>query len=225
MNRFIKALIILVLVPVAIITPMFLVQTMALDAQVSAQQTNLQQRVEQYKAKLQAPPSQADLNKLKLRCSVAQDRLKGLNTRVGTVQEKRIAAYDSVNKTLNELLTALKAKNVTTTNLEAETKELKAKTDAFATDLAAYKQAVDDAANADCANDPLAVRAALQDARNLHTKLMQQVPDIRTYVNNVVKVTLKQTKDDLVTQQQAAGATTSPDTSTQSTGGAAGATQ
>lgn len=223
MNRFVKALIILVLVPVAIITPVFLVQTMALDAQVSAQQTNLQQRVEQYKAKLQTSPSQGELNKLKLRCSVAQDRLKGLNTRIGNVQEKRIPAYDSVNKTLEELVTALKAKNVTTTNLEAQSKELKAKTDAFAADLTAYKQAVDDAANADCANDPLATRAALQDARNLHTKLMQQVPDIRTYVNNVIKVTLKQIRADLVTQQ-AAAATPSTDT-TQPAGGTTGATQ
>lgn len=222
MNRFVKALIILILIPVAVITPVFLVQTMALDAQVSAQQGTMQQRVEQYKAKLQTPPSQTVLNKLKLRCSVAQERLKAVGVRAGTVQEKRTAAYGSVNKTLEDLTTALKEKSVTTTNLEAESKELKDKTDAFATDLTAYKQAVDDAAAADCSTDPLALWAALQDARNYHTKLVQEVADIRTYVNNVIKVTLKQTKDDLVTQQQAAaGAQATPDT----TGGTTGATQ
>lgn len=225
MNRFVKALIILILLPVAVITPVFLAQTLAIDAQVTAQQSNLQQRVEQYKAKLQTQPSQSDLNKLKLRCSVAQDRLKAVGTRAGTVQEKRVAAYGSINKTLEELTAALKAKNIATTNLETNSKELKTKTDVFTADMTAYKQAVDDAAGADCANDPLALKAALEDARIYHTKLVQEVTDIRTYVNNVVKVTLKQVKDDLVTQQQAANAAPAPDTSTQSTGDTPSATQ
>lgn len=228
MNKFVKTLIVLVILPIAVIAPVFLAQTLALDARVAAQQGNLQQRVEQYKAKLQTQPSQSDLNKLKLRCSVAQERLKAVGTRAGTVQEKRVAAYGSINKTLDELTAALKAKNINTTSLETQSRDLKAKTDAFATDLSAYKQSVEDAAGSDCASDPLALRAALEDARNYHTKLVQEVADIRTYVNNVVKVTLKQTRDDLVTQQQAAasGATSpTPDTSTQPAGGATGATQ
>ena len=225
MNKFVKTLIILVLLPIAVVTPVFLAQTLALDAHVTAQQSNLQQRVEQYQTKLQNQPTQGDLNKLKLRCDVAQEKLKGIGTKTGTIQEKRIAVYDSINKSLTDLTAALKAKNVAATELESQSKELKAKTDTFAADIAAYKQAVDDAASSDCKNDPLALKAALEDARTYHTKLTQEVADIRTYINNVIKVTLKQVREDLVAQQNATDTTQSPDTSAQSTGGSSGATQ
>lgn len=224
MNKFVKTLIILVLLPMAVITPLYLSQTLALDAHVTAQQNNLQQRVEQYKAKLQNQPSKTDINKLKLRCSVAQDRLKILATRVGTVQEKRTNVYNSINKTLSDLETALKAKNIATTNLETQSKELKTKTDTFLSDMSAYKQTIDDAANLDCANDPLALKAALEEARNYHIKLVQGVADIRVYINNVIKVTLTQTKDDLVTQHQATD-NVKPDTLDQPSGGTPSATQ
>lgn len=223
MNKFLKSLIILILLPLAVVTPVFLAQTLAIDARVTAEQSNLQQRVEQYKTKLKTQPSKSDLNKLKLRCSVAQEKLKALSVRAGTVQEKRVKVHGSINTSLEDLTTKLKAKNISTTNLEAQSKELKTKTDTFAADLTAYKQAIDDASSADCANDPLALKASLEEARIYHTKLMQEVVDIRAYINNVIKVTLKQTKDDLVTQKQATSSAT-PD-STQPAGGATGATQ
>ncbi len=53
MNRYFKALIILIVLPIAVILPVFLAQTLTIDAQVVAQQDTLQQRIEQYKAKLQ----------------------------------------------------------------------------------------------------------------------------------------------------------------------------
>lgn len=232
MNKFTKSLIILILIPLAVMVPVFLVQTLSIDAHVTAQQTNLQQRIEQYKSKLQKQPSKSDLDKLKLRCTVAQERLKAVSTKTGTIQEKRVGAYDSINKSLTDLTAVLKEKNVTTTTLEANTKELKAKTDAFKADMTAFKQAVEDAANADCANDPLALKSALEEARNYHTKLMQEVADIRSYINNVVKITLKQVREDLVTQQKAKDNTPSdtssqstPNTSIQPTGGNENATQ
>lgn len=201
MNKYIKAFIVIILLPVAVVTPIYLAQTMAIDAHATAQQTNLQQRVEQYKTKLRTPSSKSDLEKLKLRCNVAQERLKALSTRVGTVQEKRTTAYTSINKTLEDLNTALKVANVTTATLETQSKELKAKTDAFATDFSAYKQAVEDSAAVDCAQDPLAMKSAIEEARNYHTKLVQEVADIRIYINNVIKTTLKKTRDDLSIQQ------------------------
>lgn len=232
MNKFTKLLLTLILVPLAVMVPVFLAQTLSIDAHVTAQQSNLQQRIEQYKSKLQKQPSKSDLDKLKLRCTVAQERLKAIATKTGTIQEKRVGAYDSINKSLTDLTAVLKEKNVTTTTLEANTKELKTKTDAFKADMAAYKQAVEDASNVDCANDPLALKASLEEARNYHTKLMQEVADIRSYINNVVKITLKQVRDDLVTQQKTTNDASSdtsnqpsPDTATQSTGGNQNATQ
>lgn len=223
MNKYIKALIVIIVLPLAVILPIFLAQTLAIDAQVAAQQDTLQQRVEQYKKKIQAQPTQGDLNKIKLRCSVVQERLKAVSEKAGKVQEKRVASYNSINKSLEDLISALKAKNISTTDLEAQSKELKTKTDAFVADLNTFKQSTEDASTADCTNDPLAVKASLESARISHTKLIQEVGDIRTYINNVIKVTLKQTKDDLVTQQKAN--TPTLDTKTQPPEGATGATQ
>lgn len=208
MNKFVKVLIILVLLPLSISVPVFLAQSIALDSQVYAQQSTLQQRVEDYKTKLGTAPSQTELNRLKLRCSVAQTALKTLSTRVGSVQEKRVDAYDTINKNLTDLIAALKAKSINTTQLEAQSKELKTKTDTFATDLKAYKQSVEDAASADCSGDPLALRAALEEARKGHTKLVTEVGDIRAYINNVIKPTLKQVRADVITQQGASQSTT-----------------
>lgn len=208
MNKITKFIATLILLPVTVVTANYLVQTLTLDAQVSAQQTNLQQRVETYKKKLQTQPSKGDLDKLKLRCSVAQERLKTASKKTLTVQEKRSKAYDSINKSLADLTEVLKKKSINTTNLEAQSKELKSKTDTFNTDMAAYKQAIEDAANADCATDPLALKASLEDARNTRTKLVQEVADIRTYINNVIKTTLSQIKTDLKTQKAANDANT-----------------
>ena len=110
MNRYFKALIILVVLPVVVVLPMFLAQTLTIDAQVVAQQDTLQQRVEQYKAKLQTQPTKSALTKLKLRCDVAQSKLKAISEKAGKVQERRVASYDKINKKLENLTTALKAK-------------------------------------------------------------------------------------------------------------------
>lgn len=206
MDKRIKIIAAIVMLPLSIVVPVFLAQTVALDSHVYAQQDTLQTRVEAYKAKLSQAPSQAELNRLKLRCSVAQTVFKNLQTRVGTVQEKRVAAYDGVNKNLTDLDMALKAKSIDTAKLDSQIKELETKMTAFKDDMKSYKQAVEDSAAVDCAADPLALRASLEVARADHQRLVTNVADIRTYVNNTIKPTLGQIKTDLQAQA-AAGAT------------------
>lgn len=211
MNKYIKILIVLVILPVTVVATAFFVQTLTLDAQVSAQQTNLQQRIEQYKQKLQTQPSKSDLEKLKLRCGVSQQKLKAVAEKAGVVQEKRVVAYNSINKSLEELIVVLKEKNINTSTLEAQAKDLKSKTDTFAVDMTAYKQALEDASSSDCLADPIALKAPLEDARNYRVKLAQEVIDIRTYIVNVINISLKQTKDEL-TAQKATNSTTPTET-------------
>lgn len=212
MNRFVKILIILALLPVSIMLPVFLAQTISLDSQVYAQTSTQQQRVEQYKTKLGTAPTQSELNKLKLHCTVAQGNLKTLDTRVEKVQEKRTKAYTTINERLQKLIDALNAKSIATDKLGEQAKELKAKTDTFNTDLAAYKQAVTDASAMDCAADPLAMKAALQESRNIHDRLVTEITGIREHVNNLVKPSLVQVKADLQAQQNAANPATPPAT-------------
>ena len=206
MDKRIKIIAVAILLPISVVVPALLAQTMAMDSQVYAQQSTLQQRVEEYKAKLGTAPSQADLNKLKLRCGVAQTVLKNLQTRTESVSETRTSVYKTIDDSLVSLQTALKAKSIDTAKLDTEIVELKTKSTQFTTDMTAYKQAVADSASLDCATDALGLKASLQEARLLHDKLVVEVADIRTYVINTVKPTLAQVKTDL--QAQAAAAAT-----------------
>lgn len=203
MNKFLKVLIVLVAIPVTALAALLLTQTVALDSQVYAQNSSLQQRIEKYKTGLSNNPTKGDLERLKLRCDVAQTVLKNVNTRATTAQEKRVNAYDNITKNLNDLVTVLKEKSIETTKLEAEITDFQAKVDQYKTDAESYKQAVADAGELKCTDDPLALKAAIQESRNDLQKLQTEVADIRTYVNNVIKPTLQQIRSDLVTQQAA----------------------
>ena len=211
MDKRIKIIAVAILLPISVVVPALLAQTIAMDSQVYAQQSTLQTRVEAYKAKLGTAPSQAELNKLKLRCSVAQTVFKNLQGRVETVNETRVNVYKNIGTSLTDLQTALKAKSINTAKLDEQMKDLDAKSTAFKTDMAAYVQAVTDSAAIDCATDPLALKASLQESRILHDKLVVEVADIRTTVNNTIKPTLVQVKTDLQAQA-AAGAAATPST-------------
>lgn len=203
MKKALKVLAFIVMLPLALGVPVFLTQTIQEDARVYAQTETLQDRVQRYKSQLGEEPSRAELERLKLRCSVSQTALKNLQTRVATAQESRTEAYNSINTKLNELISVLNEASIETADLKAQTDALKKKTDAFAGDLAAYKQAIDDASEVNCAEDPLALRAAIAEGRNRLTKLVSSVSDIRTTINNLVKPSLQKVKADLQTQAAA----------------------
>lgn len=191
-----------VLLPLSIFIPVYVAQTITLDSHVYAQANTLQKRVDAYKKKLQNNPSQSELDRLKLRCSVAQNVLKNVQTRTTNAQQKRTEAYTKINKTLDELVVTLKAESIDTTKLEAQAKELATKTAAFSKTQEQFTQAVKDANELKCTDDPLALRAAIQEARTLQTQLQTQSAEIRTYITNVLKPTLKQIRQDVETQIQ-----------------------
>ncbi len=207
MDKRIKIIAVAILLPISVVVPALLAQTIAMDSQVYAQQSTLQQRVDAYKVKLGTAPSAAELNKLKLRCSVAQTVFKNLQTKTSDVQKKRVEVYTNIATSLTDLQTALKAKSIDTAKLDAQMKDLETQTTQFKTDMEIYKQAVEDSANIDCATDPLALRAALEEARVAHAKLVVEVAAIRTTVNNTIKPTLVQVKADLVAQAAASSTT------------------
>jgi hypothetical protein len=217
MNKHAKFLIIALVLPVSILIPVYLAQTISIDSQVHAQASTLQQRIEQYKSKLGTNPNQSQLNRFKLRCGVTQTALKGLQTKVTTGQESRVKVYDKILEDVNTLSAKLKEKSISTTKLDSYIKEVEAKIKQYKTDVAVYKQAVEDAAANDCTIDPLGLQAAIQEARNSHAKLITNVADIRAYVNNVIKPALSQVKTDLQAQQ--------PQSSTPAMEGVTNATQ
>ena len=210
MKKVLKFFVFVVLVPVAVSLPVFLTQTINEDAKVYAQADSLQERINTYKATLKDTPSRSQLDRLKLRCNVSQTALKNLQTRVGATQEKRVGAYGTIQTKLDELITVLEQKDIELTDLKAQTAEFEKKVASFTEDLEAYKQAVDDAAALDCTEDPLALRAAIQEGRNRLTKLVSSVGEIRSHVNNLLKPSLLKVKEDLVTQANTAESSPAP---------------
>jgi len=203
MKKTIKFLVFVVFVPVAASLPVFLAQTINEDAKVYAQADSRQERIEKYKANLKETPTKSQLERLKLRCSVSQTALGNLQTRLTSTQKKREAVYNTVQTKLDNLITVLEEKEVELTDLKAQTNQYKKKTTTFNTNLEAYKQAVEDAAELDCNTDPLALQAAIQEGRNRLTKLVSSVNDIRSHINNVLKPSLLNVKEDLKTQANA----------------------
>lgn len=201
MRKLLKVLTFAVLLPLSIAIPVYIAQTITLDSHVYAQANTMQKRIEAYKTKLANNPGQADLNRLKLRCSVAQNVLGNVSTRSTNAQQKRSQAYTKINSTLDDLIKVLKVESIETTKLEAQAKELKSKTDTFNKTQAAFTIAVKDAAELKCEQDPLALQAAIQEARNLQSQLLTQAADIRTYVTNVLKPTLKQLRSEIASTQ------------------------
>jgi hypothetical protein len=210
MRKLFKVLAFTILLPLSIFIPAYVVQTISLDSHVYAQASTLQKRVDAYKKKLTNNPGQADLDRIKLRCSVAQNVLNNVQTRSTKAQQKRSEAYTKINTTLDDLVVVLKEQNIETTKLEAQIKDLTVKTTAFTKTQDQFNQAVKDAAELKCADDPLALKASIEEARILQTQLQTQSAEIRTYVTNIIKPTLKQIRADLVTQTKKTTEATKP---------------
>ncbi len=202
-----KVLITLLLLPAAIIVPVLSLEShyappTQAQTQPDASQT---QRVSNYKSALGREVTNAELAKMKLRCSVAQTNAKSLASRLATVQKNRNAAYDSILKSLNTLLASLQAQAFETSALQENIASLQAKVDTFKIDMNNYYQAVNDLGTVDCASDPLAFIAALQAARKSHDAVLPQVADIRATIANTIKPTLTQIRTQLANGQTVGG--------------------
>lgn len=202
-----KVLVTLLLLPAAVIVPILSLESHYAPPTQAQTQTDSAQakRVAAYKAALGRKISNAELARVKLRCAVAQGNSKGLATRLAAVQKNRIAAYDAILKNLNNLVTKLDNQAYETTALKENIATLQAKVDSFKANMKSYYQAVNDMANVDCANDPAAFVAALQAARKDHEAVQPQLADIRAYITNTIKPTLKQIRSQLESGQTTGG--------------------
>lgn len=206
MNKRLKVLIAAVLLPLGVLIP-FLSLESHYSTQTSAQSTDsaLEQRKEQYRAKLQADISKAQQDRLKLRCSVVQANVKNLAGRLGEIQTKRTTAYDAILGELNALVTLLDTQGVDTTNLKTDVTSLSDKVTTYKTQMTAYKQAVDDMTVIDCSQDPVSFQAALNVARSEHDALVTTTGDIRTYITNTIKPALQTMRTQIETGQITGG--------------------
>src|SRR3989344_903410 len=167
--------------------------------------SRLEKRKTEFKVKL----SDTEHTRIKSRCKQAQGGgIKSLDGRIKGIETSRERVHKNLVNRLNKLVDKLKAKNIDTTELESEITVLEAKIATFKADLATYKQDMVDLKAMDCAADPTAFKAALEAARADREKVHQDAKDIRSYVKDTIKPTLKEIRAQLEAEEK-------PETSTE----------
>lgn len=167
------------------------VQRTAQDTTKTEQQAQLKQRLEERKAKLKTTLSTIEKNRITAKCMNSQGKLKSLGNRIAGIQTSREKVYDNLVNRLTSLKTKLQDRGADVTKLTSDITALEAKIATYEADLAAYKQAVSDLSTMDCKADPVAFKASLETARTALAKVRQDAKDIKAFVNNDIKATLK----------------------------------
>lgn len=154
----------------------------------------LKARLEARKTALKTRIDAAKQIRIKSRCKAAQGGISNIRGRIKGLETSRSHVYENLLSRLEKLNERLKANNVDTAALEMQLTELRTLIDTFNTDLAAYKLAVSDLADMDCAADPTAFQASLEEARTARAKAAESAKAVKTYLSETIKPTLKELK-------------------------------
>lgn len=169
----------------------------------SNEDKDMSDRIAKRKAEFKEKLTTLQQTRIKNRCKQAQTGgIKSLSGRIKGIETSRNQVYSHLTDRLDKLVDKLKAKGVDTTKLESEIAELKTKIDTFKTDLATYKQEVGDLEGMDCSSDPTAFKASLETGRTGRQKLFQDGMDIRNYIRDTIKPTLKDIRSQIVAKDK-----------------------
>lgn len=193
MKKTTKVIVALLLMPLGVVIPFLSLEShYAPPIKAQAQDSALEQRIKNYKLILTKELLKSELEKIQLRCDVAQTNAETIAARVDKVQKDRSVAYDIILKRLNAIQKRLSAQAFETSSLEENIQVLDGKISDFNNTMSDYSQTLDDLVALDCKADPSAFRATLLTARKHHDRLLPMVGDIRTYITNTIKPTLQQ---------------------------------
>ncbi len=177
--------------------------------QVTAQTTTLsdadkkkmQERLNQRKTELKTKLTTAQKTRIQTKCKAAQGLIGPIREKVKTQEKGRAEVYGGVVAKLTDLSVKLKAKGIVTTELDASVTTLQGKVTTFKTDIEAYKQAVSDLTDMECATDPDAFQASLLASRTALEKVNKDAADIRSYIKDTIKPILAKIKTELATKK------------------------
>ena len=179
-------------------------------------QKTMLERLAEHKAEFKTKLTDTQQTRIKNRCKQAQNGgINSLGGRIKGIETSRNEVHTNLLNRLNKLVEKLKAKSIDTAKLESEIAVLKTKIDTFKTNLAAYKQEIADLKSMDCASDPTAFKAALEAARSSRQKLWQEAIDIRKYINDTIKPTLKDIRSQLEAKEKTESQDSSSNTTTE----------
>jgi hypothetical protein len=151
-------------------------ETTAPNTTTTTTTETITQRVGKYKQSLKNQPTAAEQAKIKLNCKAAQVNV-------------------SITNNLKTLVTDLKASNVDTAALETQRDALQKLITTYGTDLKTYQENIADMNAIDCVTDPVGFKAALEAARSSQAIVLKDIKAIRTYVNDTIKPTLVDLKN------------------------------
>ncbi len=171
------------------------------DQTTTEPKTTIQERLVKRKAAYQTKLNSSELARLRARCKGAQVPLGPIRDKLVTTQKNRVNAYNTLQDRLNLMVTKVDDK-ADTTELQSQIKVLDEKITALEQSIADYRQAVSDLIEIDCATDPNGFKASLEEARSLLAKLKESSKDIRTYINDSIKPSLKTIRETLAKEQK-----------------------
>ena len=169
----------------------------------------LKERVQERKDKVKAKLTEAKKNAIKSKCKSAQGLLTSAKARINGVETSRSKIYDNLVNRLTELSKLLGEKGLDVSELDSQIETLKTMITDIKTDIENYKQAVADAADMTCTDDPEAFRVSLDDAKEERKAIYDSSTKIRAYLKETIKATLKSLRTELENQQTNATENTS----------------
>lgn len=173
------------------------------EAVKTERSNRIKKEVETQKVRLSA----TEKKKIQTNCTASQGKVSAVGSRLNGIETSRTEVHKNILNRLNNAVTALKAKGVDTTTLEADIATLSTKIDTFNTDLATYKQSVTDLKAMDCKSNPEGFKAALVTARANLEKVKADATAVHTYLKDTIRPLLTELKKQLESTEQTEGST------------------
>lgn len=164
------------------------------DSQSADKKAERDARLEERKAARQERLTTAQTNRITARCKASQTILGNYSRQVQQRGERRTQIHDRVVDRLNNAVAKV-GDQADTQALQASITELKAKVDAFNTNLISYQQTISDLVEVDCVADPEAFQDSLVTAREERRTIVEEAKAVRAYIRDNIKpliVALKQ---------------------------------
>jgi hypothetical protein len=148
----------------------------------------LQQRVDKRKNELKLSLSSAEKTNLANKCKASQAVLAKLQARVVTLQGNRTKYYTDMFTKISAVQAKLREQAVDTTQIDAAVSKYISLVTQFNSDLATYKQNIDDATAMECTKDVTGFKSILEAARTGRTTLIKDSADVTAQLGAIKSV-------------------------------------
>jgi len=158
-------------------------------------------RIKDRKARAQRQFSFIEQRLIKQKCPDAQTKIVDLSKVVNFVQ-KRTQGHEKLVAKLTELSAKLKSSGIDTKEYDEQVSVLKQKVSEYTAELAASQQTFSDLKLMQCATDPEGFATTLLEARKLRLSFVEKGKEIRLYLKETIKPTLKEIRSQLKTNNK-----------------------